>query len=109
MKTLIKNATVVLPGETQSVDVLLDGQIIADIDPAPQIQVNEAIDATGLCLLPGVVDDQVHFREPGLTHKEDLQHASRACARGGVATFLEMPNTQPTTTTQQRPTQPQHP
>ena len=101
MKTLIKNATVVLPGETQSTDVLLDDRIIADIDPAPQIQVDEVIDATGLCLLPGVVDDQVHFREPGLTHKEDLRHASRACARGGITTFLEMPNTQPAATTQQ--------
>ena len=102
MKTLIKNATVVLPDETQSVDVLLEGHLIADIDPAPQVQVDTVIDATRLCLLPGVVDDQVHFREPGLTHKEDLQHASRACARGGITTFLEMPNTQPTTTTQQR-------
>jgi dihydroorotase len=55
-----------------------------------------------LHLLPGVVDDQVHFREPGLTHKEDLAHASRACAAGGVTTFLEMPNTKPTTTTVER-------
>ena len=102
MKSLIKNATVVLPDETQAVDVLLEDHLIADIDPAPQIQVDTVIDATRLCLLPGVVDDQVHFREPGLTHKEDLQHASRACARGGITTFLEMPNTQPTTTPQQR-------
>ena len=54
-----------------------------------------------LHLLPGVVDDQVHFREPGLTHKEDLAAASRACAKGGVTTFLEMPNTKPSATTQQ--------
>ena len=101
MKTLIKNANVVLPGETETVAVLLDGTKIADIDPAPQISVDEVVDAAGLHLLPGIVDDQVHFREPGLTHKEDLQHASRACARGGVTTFLEMPNTRPATTTQQ--------
>lgn len=102
MKTLIKYANVVLPGETRTAAVLLDGSAIADIDPAPQIQVDEVVDASGLHLLPGVVDDQVHFREPGLTHKEDLQHASRACARGGVTTFLEMPNTRPATTTQNR-------
>jgi dihydroorotase len=53
-------------------------------------------------LLPGVIDDQVHFREPGLTHKEDLRTASRACAKGGVTTFLEMPNTSPSATTQAR-------
>ena len=50
-------------------------------------------------LLPGVIDDQVHFREPGLTHKEDLESASRACAAGGVTTYLEMPNTQPAAST----------
>src|SRR6478752_7436563 len=58
--------------------------------------------ADDLFLLPGVIDDQVHFREPGLTHKEDLYTATRACAKGGVTTFLEMPNTIPATTSQQR-------
>lgn len=58
------------------------------------------IDGTGLTLLPGVIDPQVHFRDPGLTHKEDLYTASRACARGGVTSFLEMPNTKPLTITQ---------
>jgi dihydroorotase len=95
MKTLICNASVVLPSGTSSVSVLIDGNQIADIDPAIQVAVDEVVDATGLHLLPGVVDDQVHFREPGLTHKEDLHHASRACAKGGVTTFLEMPNTIP--------------
>jgi len=95
MKTLICNASVVLPSGTSSVSVLIDGTQIADIDPAIQVAADEVIDATGLHLLPGVVDDQVHFREPGLTHKEDLHHASRACAKGGVTTFLEMPNTIP--------------
>ena len=97
MKTLIRNATVVLPQGTSSVSVLIDGTQIADIDPAIQVSADEVVDATGLHLLPGVVDDQVHFREPGLTHKEDLHHASRACAKGGVTTFLEMPNTIPNT------------
>ena len=89
-----------LPGSTEAVSVLLEGDRIAAIDPAIQSSADEVIDATGLHLLPGVVDDQVHFREPGLTHKEDLTHASRACAKGGVTTYLEMPNTKPAATTQ---------
>jgi dihydroorotase len=84
------------------VSVVVEGARIADIDPASQLAVDEVIDAGGLHLLPGVVDDQVHFREPGLTHKEDLATASRACAKGGVTTFLEMPNTVPAATTQAR-------
>lgn len=99
MKTLIKNAVVVLPNETLRTSVLIDGTKIVDIDPAIQVAADNVVDATGLHLLPGVVDDQVHFREPGLTHKEDLYTASRACAKGGVTTFLEMPNTNPNTIT----------
>ena len=102
MKTLIKNASVVFPEEVLQTSVLLEGSKIVDIDVASQIDADEVIDATGLHLLPGVIDDQVHFREPGLTHKEDLASASRACAKGGVTTFLEMPNTIPATTTQER-------
>ncbi len=102
MRTLIKNAQVVLPHEMAAVNVLLEGHRIAEIDPAPQIAVDEVVDASGLHLLPGVIDDQVHFREPGLTHKEDLRTGSRACAKGGVTTFLEMPNTKPSTITQAR-------
>ena len=97
MKTLIRNASVILPTGMASVSVLLEDSRIADIDPAIHIQADEVVDATGLHLMPGVIDDQVHFREPGLTHKEDLHHASRACAKGGVTTFLEMPNTNPNT------------
>ncbi|MDE0734954.1 MAG: dihydroorotase [Pirellulaceae bacterium] len=97
MKTLIRNASVMLPSGMASVSVLVDGSRIADIDPAIQVSADEVIDGTGLHLMPGVIDDQVHFREPGLTHKEDLHHASRACAKGGVTTFLEMPNTNPNT------------
>ncbi len=100
MKTLIKNATVILPDETARVAVLIDGDKIVDIDPAPQVTATEVVDAEGLHLLPGVIDDQVHFREPGLTHKEDLYTAGRACAKGGVTTFLEMPNTNPATISQ---------
>ena len=97
MKTLIRNASVILPTGMASVSVLLEDSRIADIDPAIQVEADEVVDAAGLHLMPGVIDDQVHFREPGLTHKEDLHHASHACAKGGVTTFLEMPNTNPNT------------
>ncbi len=99
MKTLIKNAQVALPTGVVETSVLIEGAKIAVIDPARQTAADEVIDAEGLLLMPGVVDDQVHFREPGLTAKEDLHTATRACAKGGVTTFLEMPNTVPTTTT----------
>ena len=102
MRLLIKNAHVVLPTGIEPVSVIVEGARIADINPAAQLRVDETIDAAGLHLLPGVIDDQVHFREPGLTHKEDLASASRACAKGGVTTFLEMPNTVPAATTQAR-------
>lgn len=102
MKTCIRNATVVLPNETLSIDVAIEDGKIADLDPAIQISFDEEVDAAGLHLIPGVIDDQVHFREPGLTHKEDLSTASRACAKGGITTFLEMPNTRPNTITVER-------
>ncbi|MCA9236225.1 MAG: dihydroorotase [Planctomycetales bacterium] len=102
MKTLIKNATVVLPDEVLRTSVLVEGTKIAAVDPAIHVAADETVDAAGLHLIPGVIDDQVHFREPGLTHKEDLRTASRACAKGGVTTFLEMPNTVPNATTQER-------
>lgn len=102
MRQLFKNASVVLPGAIDRVSIVVEGTRIADIDPAGQLAVDEVIDAAGLHLLPGVIDDQVHFREPGLTQKEDLSSASRACAKGGVTTFLEMPNTVPAATSQAR-------
>jgi dihydroorotase len=100
MKTLITGATVVLPTETLRASVLIEGTQIAAIDPAVHTDADQVVSADGQHLMSGVIDDQVHFREPGLTHKEDLASASRACARGGVTTFLEMPNTIPNTTTQ---------
>jgi dihydroorotase len=99
VRTLIKNATCVLPSGTQQVNILLEDSTILGIAPPTGASADEVIDATGLHLLPGVIDDQVHFREPGLEHKEDLHTGSVACAKGGVTTFLEMPNTRPTTTT----------
>ncbi|MGF1570967.1 MAG: dihydroorotase [Nodosilinea sp.] len=100
----IRNADILLPdGTFLRGDVRLEqGRIVAvgttlPDDPA---QPTSTLDATGLTLLPGVIDPQVHFRDPGLEHKEDLSTATRACARGGVTSFLEMPNTKPLTITQ---------
>jgi dihydroorotase len=102
LKTLIKNAVAVLPDGPLKTNVLIDGGKIAAIDPAVHTRADAVVEAAGLHLLPGVIDDQVHFREPGLTHKEELRTATRACAKGGVTTFLEMPNTRPETITQKR-------
>ncbi len=101
MRTLIRNATCVLPTGTRKADVLIEDSKILGIDPPAGAACDETIDAEGLHLLPGVIDDHVHFRDPGLTHKEDLHTGSLACAAGGVTTFLEMPNTIPPTTTQE--------
>lgn len=102
MRTLIRHATVVLPQGPLRTSVLIENGKIAAIDPALHTRADEVVDAHSHYLLPGVIDDQVHFREPGLTHKEDLTTASRACAKGGVTTFLEMPNTSPPTISRQR-------
>lgn len=99
IRTRIRNAVCVLPEGSAKTDILLEGGKILMIDPARQTRADEVIQATGLHLLPGAIDDQVHFREPGLTHKEDLRTGSLACAKGGITTFLEMPNTKPATTT----------
>lgn len=101
-RILIRGATVVLPDQMAVLDVLIEGTRIAQIDPAVHTRADQTVHAAGLHLLPGVIDDQVHFREPGATHKEDLASGSRACAKGGVTTFLEMPNTSPPTITCQR-------
>lgn len=98
MRTLIQHADLVLPSGIVRADLLIENGKILGIDPPRNSAADEVINATGLHLLPGVIDDQVHFRDPGLTHKEDLHTGSLACAKGGVTTFLEMPNTKPTTT-----------
>ena len=102
MRTLIRNVTLITSQGQRNSSVLLDGEVIGDVDCSGQTRADEIVDGVGLVLIPGVIDDQVHFREPGLTQKEDLIHATRACAKGGVTTFLEMPNTNPTTTDQGR-------
>jgi dihydroorotase len=101
-KLLIHSSRILLPnGDFLVGDVEIDRGKIVNV--APEIAATDSttiIDAKGLTLLPGVIDPQVHFREPGLEHKEDLFTASCACAKGGVTSFLEMPNTRPLTTTQ---------
>jgi len=98
---LIRNARIARPdGSTFDGDVACEDGRIARIDSAITAAARETIDAAGKLLLPGVIDPQVHFREPGNEHKEDLRSGSRAAVRGGVTSFLEMPNTAPPTTTQ---------
>lgn len=93
---LIKNARIVSEGKTFISDVLIRNQRIEKIAPSLQVNFNvQEIDATGLYLLPGVIDDQVHFREPGLTHKAEIYTEAKAAVAGGVTSFMEMPNTVP--------------
>lgn len=97
---LIKNATLVNEGKSYLSDVLIVDGKIASVKPFITIEENiKIIDATGLHLLPGVIDDQVHFREPGLTHKGEIYTESKAAVAGGVTSFMEQPNTIPAATT----------
>ncbi len=104
MKTLIKGAIVVNEGKKEKASVVLDGEYIEGVYPEssgfPLYETfDETIDAEGCYLLPGVIDDHVHFREPGLTAKADIESESRAAAYGGVTSYFDMPNTKPQTTT----------
>ncbi|MDD4452573.1 MAG: dihydroorotase [Proteiniphilum sp.] len=101
---LIHKATFINEGASYTGSLLLEGERIARIftEEVPENLMNackEVIDARGLYLIPGVIDDQVHFRDPGLTHKGDLYTESRAAVAGGVTSFMEMPNTNPQTVT----------
>jgi len=102
MNYLIKNATIVNEHKIFQSDILIKERRIEKIAPAISLKyVIKEIDATGLYLLPGAIDDQVHFREPGLTHKATIYTESKAAVAGGVTSFMEMPNTQPPAFTQQ--------
>ena len=101
-RTFIKNAIIVNEGRQVAGSVVIEGEKIAEIwvgDEGPVVPCDETIDATGCYLLPGVIDDHVHFRDPGLTQKADITSESRAAAAGGVTSIMEMPNTSPQTTT----------
>lgn len=97
--TILKGATLVNHDGTGQRDIGIRNGRIAAIGSLGQASAGEVIDCTGLHILPGVVDSQVHFREPGLEHKEDLETGSRAAVLGGVTAVFEMPNTKPLTTT----------
>ncbi|GAB1308344.1 dihydroorotase [Urechidicola sp. KH5] len=99
--TLIKNAKVVNEDSVIETDVLIEGEFIKKIGSNINYTSDVTIDAKGKFLLPGVIDDQVHFREPGLTHKATIETESRAAVAGGITTFIEMPNTVPQATTQE--------
>ena len=94
-KTLIKNATIVNENETFVSDVLIEGSYISKIERDITEPNATIIDAEGLILMPGAIDDQVHFREPGLTHKGEIYTEAKAAVAGGVTTYMEMPNTIP--------------
>ncbi|WP_149274560.1 dihydroorotase [Pareuzebyella sediminis] len=98
-KILLKNARVVNENKIFESDLLIDGPLISRIETDISDDRAEVIDVKGKYLLPGVIDDQVHFREPGLTHKGDIASESRAAVAGGITSFMEQPNTIPQTTT----------
>ncbi len=100
MKTIIKNAIIYNEGIIIEGDILIKNERIEKIGGVIDSDANEII-ADGHWVMPGIIDDQVHFREPGLTHKADIESESKAAVAGGVTSFMEMPNTKPTATTKE--------
>ncbi len=101
-RTLIDHVRIVNDGTTREGSVVIEGEQIAEVlapSETPVQPCDTTIDGNGACLLPGVIDDHVHFRDPGLTQKADMESESRAAAAGGVTSFMDMPNTVPQTTT----------
>ena len=101
-RTYIHNARIVNEGQTFEGAIVIENEVIAEVLKAgetPASPCDETIDAEGLYLIPGVIDDHVHFRDPGLTHKADMYTESMAAAAGGVTSYMDMPNTNPLTTT----------
>ncbi|MDG1850083.1 MAG: dihydroorotase [Flavobacteriales bacterium] len=101
MKKLLKNAQIINEGSVQTADVLIEGDRISKVAASIQDSEAEVFDLTGKFLMPGVVDDQVHFREPGLTHKGRIYTEAKAAIAGGITSFMEMPNTNPQALTQE--------
>src|ERR1035437_9446559 len=103
--TLIKDAIIVNEGIEVKGSVLIEGNKILKVFlsgiPENILKSSYIIDANGKYLIPGIIDDQVHFREPGLTYKADIYTEAKAAIAGGVTSFMEMPNTNPQTTTQE--------
>lgn len=101
MKILIKNATIINENARFKSDLLIENELISKIGRDISTQADKVIDAKGKILMPGVIDDQVHFREPGLTHKGDIESESRAAVAGGITSYIEQPNTVPNAVTQE--------
>ena len=101
MLTLIKNASIVNQGKIFISDLLIEDERIKQISERIDVNSDIEIDATGKYLFPGIIDDQVHFREPGLTHKANIYTESKAAIAGGITSYMEMPNTNPQTLTQE--------
>jgi dihydroorotase len=100
-RILIKNAKIVNEGKIFEGDLLIEGELIIEISDSISAKTDhKVIDAEGNYLMPGAIDDQVHFREPGLTHKGDIGSESRAAVAGGITSFIEQPNTVPNAVTQ---------
>ena len=98
---LVKNCKLVVENNQEIIrDILIEDGVITKIDENIQVEGHEIVDAQSNYVLPGVIDVHTHMRDPGLTHKEDFTSGSRACARGGVTTFIDMPNTIPVTVTE---------
>jgi dihydroorotase len=100
-KILLKNATIINEGKRTDGDVLIAGKRIEKIATSISDSTAKVIDLTGKWLMPGMIDDQVHFREPGLTHKGNIYTESKAAVAGGITSFMEMPNTKPNAVTQE--------
>ena len=101
MGTLIKNAKIINEGEILERDLLIEGEYISKIEKNISVNNHHLVDAKENYLIPGIIDDQVHFREPGLTHKATIFSESRAAVAGGITSYMEMPNTNPQTLTQE--------
>lgn len=101
-KILIKNASIINEGSISKADLLIENELISKVGTnIPVKDYYKVIDADGLYLMPGMIDDQVHFREPGVTYKADIYTESKAAVAGGITSFMEMPNTKPNTVTQE--------
>nr|WP_199002502.1 dihydroorotase [Flavobacterium sp. ASV13] len=102
-RILIKNAKIVNEGSIFEGDVLIENDLIVEVSDSISLKTSDCkvIDAEGSYLMPGAIDDQVHFREPGLTHKGDIESESRAAVAGGITSFIEQPNTVPNAVTQE--------
>ncbi len=101
---LLSNASVINEGAIRNLDILIEDDFIKSVGSVGSLTTDtdiEMIDCSGMWVMPGMIDDQVHFREPGLTHKADMQSESRAAVAGGITSFMEMPNTVPQTLTQE--------